>query len=125
MYVSFNPNPKGARVGDCTVRAICGVTDRKWEDVYLDLALEGLIKNDMPNANSVWGSYLKSLGYKRHLIPDTCPDCYTVNDFCTDHKTGSYVLALNGHVVCVRDGNYMDSWDSGAEIPAYYWKKEE
>lgn len=36
---------------------------------------------------------------------------------------GIYVLALQGHVVCVIDGVYYDSWDSGREVPLYYWQK--
>lgn len=125
MYREYNPNPTAARFGDCTVRAICGVTDRDWKDVYMSLAVEGLVLGDMPSANSVWGAYLRSLGYRRSVIPDTCPDCYTVADFCRDHPRGRYVLALNGHVVCCRDGDYYDSWDSGNERPVYYWHKEE
>ena len=126
MFVQWNPNPAAARVGDCVIRAICGVTGKAWEDVYLSLACEGLIMGDMPNANNVWGSYLRSMGYKRHVIPDTCPDCYTVAQFAQDHPRGRYVLALNGHVVCVKDGgNYYDTWDSGDELPVYYWSKDE
>ena len=124
MFRQYNPNPQAARVGDCTVRAICGATDRDWIDVYLSLAVEGLVLGDMPNANSVWGSYLRSLGFRRHVIPDICPNCYTVADFCRDHPYGRYVLALNGHVVCVKGGDWFDSWDSGGEIPVYYWQKE-
>ena len=80
---------------------------------------------DLPNANSVWGAYLRSLGFTRNVIPDTCPDCYTVAEFCNDHRSGKYVIALNGHVVCCKDGDYYDSWDSGNERPVYYWSKEE
>ena len=29
------------------------------------------------------------------------------------------------HVVCVEDGKYFDSWDSGNEIPLFYWEKED
>lgn len=124
MYRNFNPNPSAARVGDCVVRAICGVTDREWMDVYMSLAVEGLIMGDMPNANSVWGAYLRSLGFKRHVIPDDCPDRYNVVDFCNDHRNGKYVLALNGHVIWCKDGDYYDSWDSGNERPVYYWCKD-
>ena len=125
MYRYFNPNPVAARVGDCTVRAICGATDHEWIDIYIDLAIQGLMMGDLPNANSVWGAYLRSIGFKRCVIPDTCPDCYTVADFCADHPKGCYVLALNGHVICCKDGDYYDSWDSGNERPVYYWHREE
>jgi len=36
----------------------------------------------------------------------------------------THILALSGHVVCVMDGDYYDTWDSGGEVPLYYWRKE-
>lgn len=80
---------------------------------------------DMPSANAVWGTYLRGKGFVRQIIPDTCPDCYTVADFAMDHPSGTYILALSGHVVCVINGDWIDTWDSGGEIPLYYWHKEE
>lgn len=121
MWIKYNPNPNARRVGDCTVRAISKALAQDWDKTYSDLAMQGFVLCDMPNANHVWGAYLKSKGFKRDIIPDECPDNYTVADFCTDHRKGIYVLALNGHVVAVKDGNYFDTWDSGGEIPLYYW----
>ena len=77
----------------------------------------------MPSGDNVWGSYLRKLGFKRELIPDTCPDCYTVKDFTDDHPRGRYILATGTHVIAVVDGNYIDTWDSGNEIPIYYWRE--
>ena len=57
-------------------------------------------------------------------MPNMCPPCYTVKDFCKDHPVGTYILATGSHVVTVVDGNYYDTWDSGTEVPIYYWKKE-
>lgn len=124
MYSAYNPNPMGARVGDCTVRAISRATGEGWDTVYCGLCVEGLRLCDMPTANHVWGAYLRRHGFRRRALPDDCPDCYTVADFCRDHPHGTYVLAISGHVVCVDDGSYYDTWDSGAESPAYYWYKE-
>ena len=124
MYSAYNPNPMGARVGDCTVRAISRATGESWDTVYCGLCVEGLRLCDMPTANHVWGAYLRRHGFRRRALPDDCPDCYTVADFCRDHPHGTYVLAISGHVVCVDDGRYYDTWDSGAESPAYYWYKE-
>ena len=45
-------------------------------------------------------------------------------DFAAEHPSGTYILALSGHVVCVMDGDYYDTWDSGGEVPLYYWRKE-
>lgn len=125
MYRNLNINPLHRRTDDCTVRAIAKVLGEPWENVYTDLCLEGLRFYDMPSANHVWGSYLKKKGFMRRIIPDTCPQCYTVAEFAEDHPNGSYILALHGHVVAVENEDYFDTWDSGDGIPIYYWEKGE
>lgn len=109
---------------DCTVRAICKLTGKSWDEVYIGMALQGLLLANMPNGNDVWGAYLQHLGYERFDAPNTCPSCYTVADFCRDHPRGRYLLALSNHVVTVEDGSYFDTFDSGAETPIYFWTKE-
>ena len=123
-YESFNPNPSGKRVGDCTVRAISKALNQSWDKTYVHLCVYGLMLSDMPSANAVWGAYLKSRGYERHIIPNTCPDCYSVAEFCKEHPNGTFVVALSGHVVTVKDGILYDSWDSREEVPIYYWKRK-
>ena len=125
MFIYYNPNPQNKLVGDCVIRAICKLMNRDWEDVYIDIALQGFIMHDMPTANHVWGAYLKDNHFIQTLLPNSCPDCYTVRDFCTDFPIGSYLLAIGNHVVAVKDGDYFDTWDSGDEMPIYYWQKEE
>ena len=125
MFVFFNPNPDEKRVDDCTVRAIAKAMNTVWDKTYLALCVEGLRVHDMPSANSVWGSYLKANGFKQHALPDTCPECYTVAAFADEHTQGTYVLALSGHVVAVVNGDYYDTWDSGDEVPVYYFEKRE
>ena len=121
-FLMFNPNPKNARVGDCVIRALSIALERSWEDIYTDLAAYGFMLCDMPSSNAVWGQYLKDLGYKRSIVIDTCPDCYTVKKFCDDHASGKFVLGTGTHVVAVVNGNYCDTWDSGDEVPVYYWR---
>ena len=125
MWKQYNANPMKRQTGDCTVRAISKVLNCDWEKAYSGIAIQGLMVFDMPDRNHVWGGFLRSQGFHRNIIPDTCPDCYTVQDFCRDHPKGTYLLALSGHVVAVKDGDYYDSWDSGNEIPIYYWEREE
>ena len=96
MYVHLNLNRDNKFVGDCVVRAIAKLLNQ----------------------------YLKRHGFKRYVIPNTCPDCYTVADFAADHPTGKYLLFVDKHVVAVEDGNYFDSWDSGYRIPIYYFSQE-
>lgn len=124
-WESYNANPVNKRVGDCTVRAISKVLGQSWYQTYTDLCLQGFVMADMPSANVVWGAYLRSKGFERYTLPNECPDCYTVNDFCRDYPTGNFVLALNSHVIAVENGRFFDTWDSGNEIPVYYWKRKE
>ena len=124
-YVMVNPNPKGSYVGDCVVRALSIALGDSWYNIFIDLSIEGLTLCDMPSSNKVWGKYLKDRGYHRYAIPDTCPNCYTIKDFCEDHPSGTYILGTGSHVVTVIDGDYLDSWDSGDENPIYYWQKED
>lgn len=124
MFVQYNENPSNNRVGDCVIRALSRALKQDWEKTYLDIALQGYIMRDMPSANSVWGAYLRERGFRRHIIPDTCPDCYSITAFCIDNPKGTYILATGSHVICVEDGNYYDTWDSGDETPVYYWKME-
>lgn len=125
IYEDYNPNPLGKRTGDCVVRALCKVFNEDWHKVYAWLFVQGDILCEMPSSNNVWGTLLRKKGFVREVIPNDCDECYTVEDFCKDHPTGTYVLALKNHVCTVISGNLYDSWDSSCEAPLYFWHKEE
>lgn len=125
MYEFFNPNPAGRLVGDCAVRAIAKALDISWEDAYAKLATNGYRMADMPSSDSVWGATLRMHGFYRKGVPDRCPDCYTAEDFCREHPTGTFVLGFGGHVATVVSGCLYDSWDSSHEIPQFYWYRED
>ena len=119
----WNENPAGRNVGDCAVRAIAVALGTDWETAYLMISDAGYKMADMPSSNSVWGAVLRQNGFYRHTIPNTCPDCYTINDFAADHPKGVYVVCTGNHVCTIRDGMAFDSWDSTQEIPQFYWAK--
>lgn len=123
IYQSYNPNPYGKRVGDCTVRALAKATGQSWDDTYYELSAQGAEMADMPSADAVWGAFLKRRGFKKHILPDSCPDCYTAANFAYDHPRGVYVLAFGGHVATVKDGILYDAWDSSQEVPIYYYER--
>lgn len=123
-FVFDNPNPKNNLVGDCVIRGISILMGRPWEYTYIEIVAQGYTMYDMPSSNAVWNAYLKSKGYRKRIIPNSCPDCYTVRQFCKDHPKGHYLLATGTHVIAVIDGEYHDTWDSGDEIPIYYYTKE-
>ena len=122
MWKKYNANPLGKSVGDCTVRAISKALDKRWDEIYIGLCDTGLQMCDMPSSNAVWGEYLRRMGFRRRIIPDTCPACYTVEAFCRDHPHGTYIVALSGHVCCCSEGVLYDTWDSSRETPIYFWE---
>lgn len=124
-FVEWNPNPVGRRVGDCAVRAISKALDVDWETAYVMIASNGFSMGDMPSSDSVWGATLRQHGFYRMSIPDTCPDCYSVTDFCNDNPKGTFVLGFGGHVATVVDGDLFDSWDSSSEIPQFVWYRKD
>lgn len=123
-FIQINENPHKNLVDDCVIRAIATATGRTWDDVYLDLMIEGFTEKNYPNYNSIWWSYLVDRNWIRYLVKDTCPLCYTLKDFVKDHKYGIYLVGDGSHVVAVVDGNYIDTYDSGNMSVLYYFRKE-
>lgn len=125
MYEHYNPNPvRTDGVGDCAVRAVAKALDVTWEKAYAMLSANGFLMGDLPSSDVVWGSVLRQHGFTRQIIPNICPDCYTVEDFIEAHPQGIYALKSEGHVAVVKDGVLYDSWDSRNTVPIYYWTKE-
>lgn len=125
MWIEYNKNPTGRKVGDCAVRAVSVALGVDWETAYCMIAVNGFLMGDMPSSNSVWGAVLREHGFSRQAIPDSCPDCYTAEDFCREYPKGVYVLGFGTHVATVINGNLYDSWDSSKEIPQYFWYRKE
>ena len=123
MWINYNPNPVKASAGDCAVRAIAKALNLTWEQAYAKLAMQGYLMGDVISSDLVWGSVLREAGYSRELIPNTCPDCYTVEDFCNDHPEGVFIVKSDNHVACVEDGILYDSYNSEMNVPIYYWYK--
>lgn len=123
MYVKYNPHPYKLETGDCVIRALVKALDSDWDTIYLRLMILGYQMKNFPDYNHVWGAFLLQNGFKVFRLPDVCPDCYTIKDFCDDNPIGTFVLGTGYHVVCVVDGNYYDTSDSGSEVPAYVFAK--
>ncbi len=123
MWKVYNANPERKTVGDCVIRALSKALGRSWADTYIGICDKGLKMHDMPSSNAVWGVYLREQGYTKHMVNKEYPERYHLKDFCEEHPSGTFVVVLSGHVVCVRNGDYYDSWDSGSEIPIYYYRR--
>lgn len=123
MWVYANPNPCRQEEPDCVIRAIALATGKTWDDVHWDLCVMSHEKCTMPSTNWLWGAYLTRNGFEKFLLPESCPSCTTVRQFCKRFPKGTYIIGTGNHAVCVKQGNYMDAWDSGDEIPTYFFRK--
>lgn len=124
-YTYYNPNPVGRFVEDCCVRAITKALDIDWDSAHVLLDMNSIKMGTMPHDNDVIASVLRQNGFYKDIIPNSCPDCYTAEDFTIDHPTGKFVLGFGTHVTAVEDGVIYDAWDSSRETPIYYWYKKE
>ena len=134
MFIMHNENPYGLDTGDCVIRAISKALGYNWFMVHDELSFLSRKMADMPSSNRVWKQYLKDKGLIEHEAQNTCPACLTVEKFCKTHPKGHYILSTceytkardnlivtGTHVVAVIDGNYYDTWDSGADVPLSYF----
>lgn len=124
-FIKENLNPEEEITDDCVVRAISKVLGDTWEETYIGVVMSGLKHHDLFQKGYVWMDYLTGKGFKKYSIPNTCPDCYSIRDFCADHPRGTYLLGTGSHVVAVIDGDYFDSWDSGEEVPLFYMQRRD
>ena len=125
MWVYANPNPCRQEEPDCVVRAISIATGKTWHEVHRDLCRLSAEKCTMPSVNWLWELYLKRFGFRKHLMPERCPECVTVREFARRHTSGTYIVGTGTHAVVVIDGNHIDAWDSGDETGTCYFTMEE
>ena len=124
MWQYYNPNPvRQSGAGDCSIRAVSKALGLTWEQAYAKLALNGYLMGDVISSDLVWGAALRDAGFRREAVPNTCPDCYTVEEFCKDHPAGVFVIKSSNHVATAVDGILYDSWDSSMNVPIYFWYK--
>ena len=122
-YKYYNSNPVKNRTEDCAVRALTKIFGISWDEAFDMLAKVAKGMGVMPSDKNALSAVLRMNGFYRENLPHFCRDCYTVRDFAKDNPIGEYVLCTDNHVVPVIDGVYYDLWDSGDDIPVWYWTR--
>lgn len=106
-YVYYNINPRGIKEEDCVTRAISFATGLDYNVVAEKLTLIAKLMNC---------DRLCVCCY-RHLLDDifkfrrvNC-DSMTVNCFANKHPYGTYLVRMNGHISCIKNGKVYDIFD--------------
>ena len=123
----YNPNPKKKNVGDCSLRAYCAAFGWTWEEAFEKSSEIAKGEAIMMDTHKTCEKVMEGEGYvldeefKKSKRKDL-----TVNEFALTHPYGTYFLNTHGHLLCVKDGEYWDSWDSGKKkVRRIYIKKNE
>lgn len=122
MWIKANPNPLNKEVPDCVIRAISIALNQPWVQTFDELCAVARAEFNMPSADVVWGKYLYLKGFEPFLMPMSCPRCITIEEFTKYYPYGIYIIGTGSHAVCVIDGNYYDSWESGQEVVSFFWR---
>ena len=123
----YNPNPKKKNVGDCSLRAYCAAFGWTWEEAFEKSSEIAKDEAIMMDTHKTCEKVMEGEGYvldeefKKSKRKDL-----TVNEFALTHPYGTYFLNTHGHLLCVKDGEYWDSWDSGKKkVRRIYINKNE
>ena len=111
---------------DCVIRAIMVATGKDWVTIFRELApiCEKLL--DVPNSDAVYKKYFKKNGWEPGVV-EKYEDDYgdmrlpTIEEFAKTHKNGTYIITINGHMVCIKDGDWYDKWDCRHYKVRKYW----
>ena len=122
MWIYANPNPDLKDVPDCVIRAISIALNKPWEETFDELSEVARQDHSVTSDDRVWGHFLFRLGFIPFLLPASCPECVTIRAFAGIFNRGTYIVGTGYHAVAVIDGNYYDTWDSGSEVPTFFWK---
>ena len=78
----------------------------------------------MPNGKTAYEKYLKSHKYEYTGVTNKKGSKRpTVNSFCYDNPQGTFIAVVANHYVCIQDGKYHDTWDSGDKSMYGFWQK--
>ena len=122
MFKKHNENPKGIRTCDCVIRAIATATKQKWDDAYRDLFEFSFNAKLMLNDNKCYALYLQKKGLQCVTIKNPKGSKRpTVKSFTEQNPKGTFILSVANHILAVKDGEYLDTFDCGRKSLYKYW----
>lgn len=125
IFTYHNQNPHNRITADCVTRAISFALNIPYNDVVMEIA-EFQIKTGFVIEEKE-DLLLKAHGI--HMQPMLRHDDntkYTLKEFIEEHRTGTYIVRMPGHLTVVKDGVNYDIWDctKSTNKIGNYWKVE-
>lgn len=116
MYKFYNANAKGRFANDCVVRAVSLAENKTWNDSYEELSdiaqSQGILLDDVNFVEPLLDSR-----YERTCYKDTF-----VGEFVENHPKGTYLITMNGHITCCKEGILYDTFDCRNRLMKCAWE---
>lgn len=118
----YNPNPQNKDANDCALRAFCKAFDMTWEEAF-DITSAQAKKDAVTfNENENLKKIIRQNGFEKDKDYPENSEKITLNEFALIHPSGTYLCFMRGHIACVSEGEFWDSWDSGSKKVNEVWK---
>lgn len=124
----YQPNPTEPKFkstkGDCAIRCISAALNVDWRTAFDILAQAARdIYSSMGWPDSI-DKVLTERGFEKHAVKrEKGSVAPTPNKMAEMYPDKVIVCRVSNHFVCVRDGKYWDTWQSGNKTIYTYWMK--
>lgn len=119
MFRYLNLNPKNIKTGDCVIRAIACALDISWDEAS-DLLYHNAKKCYCEM--SEFTCYSRMLDNMPFLERISVSSNELVSDFINNHKYGTFLVRMDGHLTCVKNGYIYDIWNCSNEEITAVWE---
>ena len=114
----LNVEPSGVKKNDCVTRAIKLASGLPYEEVRKKLFFSAKLLDCPKLCPTCYSFFIQQvLGG----VPKNC-DGMTVGEFADEHPNGTYLIRIQGHLLCIVDNTIYDLWDNRYRYCDLAWK---
>lgn len=114
----WNENPNGDKISDCVTRAITLASGLSYPTIRKKLRHTARLLDCPKLCPTCYGFFIQQvLG----SIPKNCYEM-TVGEFANLHPKGTYLIRIEGHLTCIKNGIIMDIWDCREKMCDLAWE---
>lgn len=115
MYKFYNANALGRFTNDCVVRSVSLAENKTWDETYKELSIiaqdKGILLDDVEFVEPLLDSRYKRFCYKNKYV----------GDFVEEHPIGVFLITMNAHITCCKNGMIYDTFDCRDRIMKCAW----